>query len=277
MKSEPQNNFATLFQSRQEIKAQAFILGQRLNIRAFREYNVIKNSPFMIQVGDGVVVLFRFGVAVLFGLTREQEKNFLIQVQEHITQPHDNVETESVLIRHAQADQDKVTFDALNLAEWDLDRFLVIADVLAKSQLLSYHELQIGKTFDSIEPIAQEMQTKGYPKGKRTRDLLRNIATTLTTQRNIAGEAEILDKPDFLWDKEPALQGFFVRLEDEYELRERHSALKEKLDLIFRTSEMMLNLMNSRHTLHVEWYIVILIIIDIAIHIVETYVFPIAS
>lgn len=264
-------DLSDIFGGRAEITAQAYILGQRLNIKAFREYPVLKNSPLMVQVGDGVVTLFRYGVVVLFGLSVEQKANFLEQVEEHISHAHDNIETESVIIRKNNEGQDKVTFDAVNLSVWDVDHFLVIADVLAKSQVLSYHELQISKTFDDIEPVALEMQKKGYPKGKRARTLLRNIATTLATQRNIAGEAEILDKPDFLWDKEPLLQGFFVRLEDEYELRERHSALKEKLDLIFRTSEMMLNLMNSRHTLHVEWYIVILIVIEIFITLGEKF------
>ncbi|HPF77950.1 MAG TPA: RMD1 family protein, partial [Alphaproteobacteria bacterium] len=253
-------NLNDIFARREDITAQAFILGQRLNLRAFREYPVLKNTPLMIKVGDGVVVLFRYGVVVLFGLTGEQKEHFLEQAREHINQPQDNIETESMTISKIDGEKDIVLFDSVKLINWDVDRLLVIADVLAKSQVLSYHELQIGKMFDEIDPIAQEMQKKGYPKGRQTRSLLRNIATTLATQRNIAGQAEILDKPDFLWDKEPVVQGFFVRLEDEFELRERHDALKEKLELIFRTSEMMLNLMNARHTLHVEWYIVILIV-----------------
>lgn len=261
------------FDGQDEIYAQAFILGQRLNMKAFLGYTVIKNLPLMIAVGDGVAVLFRYGVVVLFGLTDEQKESFLAEAQEHISLPHGNTETESLVIYRSKERADKVLFDGIYIAEWKVDRLLVIADILAKSQVLSYHEQQVAKSLEAIEPISLEMQTKGYPKGKRARQLLRSIATTLSTERNMAGQAEILDKPDFLWDATPDLQGFFVRLEDEYELRERHSTLKGKLDLVYRTSEMMLNLMNSRHTLHVEWYIVILIVIDIAIHIFETYIF----
>lgn len=261
------------FQDKQEIRVQAYILGQRLNMKEFRDYPILKNSPFMITVGAGVAVLFRYGVVVLFGLDKAEEENFIRKAEQHITHPHSNIETESVQVKINKENADKVSFDTVNIAAWDIDRLLIVADVLGKSQVLSYHESQISKAFDGIEPIAIEMQTKGYPKGKRTRDLLRNIATTLTTQRSIAGEAEILDKPDFLWDKPPALQGLFVRLEDEYELRERHSALKEKLELIYRTSEMMLNLMNARHTLHVEWYIVILIVIEVCISVYEMHLF----
>ncbi len=261
------------FETQKEIEAQAFILGHRLNLRGFREFPVIKNMPFMIEVGAGAAVLFRYGVVVLFGLTAEQKEAFLEQVKEHITNPLEAIETETVIIDCVPKEGDKVSFDAVHLDAWDIDRLLVIADVLAKSQVLSYHETQVSASFDRIEPISLEMQNKGRPNARRTRELVRNIASTLSTERSIAGQVEILDKPDFLWDKPPALQGLFVRLEDEYELRERHGALKEKLDLIYRTSQMMIDLTNSRHTLHVEWYIVILIVIDIAIHIVETYVF----
>lgn len=260
-----------VFKKRGEVGAQAYIVGQRLNTKALGDYPVVSKSPLMIEMGDGFAVLFRFGAVVFFGVLFEDRTKFLEEIKQHVSQPHDIVETEDVIIKTGK--EDHVSFDSVELKNWDIDRLLVIADVLAKSQILVYHELQISAAFEKMEPVTHEMQTKGYPGKKRTRELLSNVATTLATQRSIAGQVEILDKPDFLWDKSPEITGLFIELEDEYELRERHSALKEKLELIYRTSEMMLDLMNSRHTLHVEWYIVILIIIDIAIHIVETYVF----
>lgn len=260
-----------VFKKRGEIGAQAYIIGQRLNTKAIVDYPVVSKSPLMVEVAEGFAVLFRYGVVVLFGVSPNDRTKFLEEIKSHVSQPHDILETEDVIVKTAK--EDHVSFESVDLKNWDIDRLLVIADVLAKSQVLAYHELQISAAFEKMEPVTQEMQTKGYPGRKRTRELLSNVATTLATQRSIAGQVEILDKPDFMWDKSPEITGLFIELEDEYELRERHSALKEKLELIYRTSEMMLNLMNSRHTLHVEWYIVILIIIDIFIHIVETYVF----
>ena len=257
----------------QQVSAQAYMLGQRLDMRALRHYDAIRKSPLMVAVGQGYAVLFRYGAVVFFGVAEKERNDFLAEIKEFVTQPYDTLEVEEATLTCDAKDTDKVSFDAVHLKQWDVSRLLVIADVLAKSQILSHHEARVSQTFDRIEPIAQEMQAKGYPSGKRTRDLLRHIALTLSAQRTITGQAEILDKPDFLWDQPPEMEGFFVKLEDEYEIRERYDALKEKLDLIFRTSEMMLGLMNSRHTLHVEWYIVILIIIDIAIHLLETYVF----
>jgi uncharacterized Rmd1/YagE family protein len=65
-----------------------------------------------------------------------------------------------------------------------------------------------------------------------------------------------------LWDN-PGLEGLFARLEDEFEVRERHTAIERKLELISRTSHTLLELLSSRHTPRVEWYIVILIVLEI--------------
>jgi uncharacterized Rmd1/YagE family protein len=263
-------NRTALFDGKESITASACLVGQRLRMKALKESDIVHSSPLMVEAGEGYAVLFRYGVIVFLGVSEQAQQDFIDSLEDKIIQPVTDVPPEETEI--SRDDRDGVRYNAVMVKDWHIDRLLIIADVLGKSQVLSYHEEQISSAFDRIEPIAGEMQRKGYPSGRRTRDLLRYIATTLAAQRNIAGQAQIQDKPDFLWDAPPSLEGLYIKLEDEYELRERHDALKEKLDLIYRTSEMMLSLMNSRHTLHVEWYIVILIIIDILIHMVETYI-----
>lgn len=49
------------------------------------------------------------------------------------------------------------------------------------------------------------------------------------------GRVEVDEKPETLWER-PDLERFYVRLEDEYELKERHLALERKLELISRTA-----------------------------------------
>jgi len=71
------------------------------------------------------------------------------------------------------------------------------------------------------------------------------------------GRAEMAEKPEILWDN-PALEGLFARLEDEFEIRERHAAIERKLNLISRTTHTVLELVSSKHSLRVEWYILIL-------------------
>jgi uncharacterized Rmd1/YagE family protein len=62
-----------------------------------------------------------------------------------------------------------------------------------------------------------------------------------------------------------------MRLESEFELRERHLALERKLDLISRTAETLLKLLNNNRALRVEWYIVILIVAEIMLTLYELF------
>jgi uncharacterized Rmd1/YagE family protein len=129
--------------------------------------------------------------------------------------------------------------------------------------VLSYYEENIADTFDRIEPIASEMQ-EGGPSGRSGRALLRHIGTTLSIQRTMIGHVEIEGKPDIIRDH-PRLERIFLRLEDEYELKERHTALRDKLELIYQTAETMNDLLQYRRTLRAEWYIVFLIAFSILV------------
>jgi uncharacterized Rmd1/YagE family protein len=78
----------------------------------------------------------------------------------------------------------------------------------------------------------------------------------------MVGRVEVGEKPDVLWER-PGLNRLFSRLENEYELQERKLAIDRKLDLISRTVETLVDLLQNKRALRVEWYIVILIVIEI--------------
>jgi len=82
------------------------------------------------------------------------------------------------------------------------------------------------------------------------------------------GRVEVTEKPEIVWD-DPELDRLYERLATEYELRDRDRALSRKLDLISRTAETYLDLINARQTLRVEWYIVILIVMEIVLSLYE--------
>jgi uncharacterized Rmd1/YagE family protein len=63
-----------------------------------------------------------------------------------------------------------------------------------------------------------------------------------------------------------------VRLAEEFEIRERHRVLDRKLELVSRTAHTVLRLLQHRHTLRVEWYIVILILLEIMLTLYEMFV-----
>ena len=103
--------------------------------------------------------------------------------------------------------------------------------------------------------------------------LLRHVGRALLDELKMVARAEVTDRPEVIWDH-PDLAHLYRRLEDELELQERAAILDRKLELISRTVETVLDLLQKRRSVRVEWYIVILIVAELALTLYQLFVRP---
>jgi uncharacterized Rmd1/YagE family protein len=144
-----------------------------------------------------------------------------------------------------------------------------VADILGKSVMLGFYEDHIAQSFDRVEPLAVQLERRGRAR-QHTRELTSQIGTTLLSLHRMVGRAEVGEKPETLWEY-PELERLYVRLEAEYEIRERQLALERKLEVISRTVQTLLDLLQARRSLRVEWYIVLLIVVEILLTLYELF------
>ncbi len=259
-----------LFAGLERVKARALFMGERLELRSFEQAQRLAISPLMVTAGaSGCAALFRYGVVVLFGLNAVEETSLVEALRPFVIDPYDQAESEDVTLT---ADRDKAEGagdDGIVLRDFSLEHLQLVAEVLAKSVVLDYYEAAVAKSFRRIEPLAQALQRTGRP-GSKGRELLRHIGDALLIQGRMVGRVEISDKPDLLWNK-PEFERLYARLEDEYELSERHLALERKLELISRTAETLLSMLQNKRSLRVEWYITILIVFEIILTLYELF------
>lgn len=259
-----------LFQNKDSITVRALYLGQRINLKAFENTQRLATGPHVIGAGaDGAAVLFRYGVVVLFGLTAVEELSFLKDLESFVTEPFTSHELEEALISLNAEPGDEISGGAIRVQECNLPRIQLVAGALARSVILSHYETAVARTFDRIEPLATSLQHGGHFM-QRGRELLEHIGDVLLIQGKMVGRVEIGEKPELLWDA-PEYERFYSRLADEYELVERQRALERKLELVSRTAETVLELLQSKRSLRVEWYIVILIVVEIMLTVYEMW------
>jgi uncharacterized Rmd1/YagE family protein len=258
-----------LFPGRKTIKARAFCLGERIDLRALETGRRMALVPLVVAVGNhGCAVLFRYGAAVLFGLDPLEEANFVAQINPLIEDPYSAPKTEDLEIMLDQGWEGVFENGALHLRHFRVDYIQVVSDALAKSVMLAHYEAGVAAAFDLIEPLAADLN-----KGRGSRqgnDLLRFIGNTLLIQQRMVGRVEVAEKPDLLWDQ-PDLERLYIRLQNEYELKERHMALERKLSLIAQTAETLLDILRNKRSLRVEWYIVILIVLEILLTLYQMF------
>jgi uncharacterized Rmd1/YagE family protein len=251
-----------LFAGQAEVRARAMFIGHRIDLRAFEQAQRLAAGPLMVAAGaSGSAVLFRYGVVVMFGLDAVEQVNFMAGIEPLVIEPFDKVETEEIDLVAGADQAEGMEQTRLRLRDFSNPRLQLVADILAKSAVLTRYETNIAESFDHIEPLAARLRRGGRGLG-RGEELLRHIGDTLITHGRMVGRVEISEKPELLWEH-PELERLFAKLEDEYELGERHLALERKLDLIMRTAETLLDLLQHQRSLRVEWYIVILIVVEI--------------
>ena len=260
----------TSFEGWHRVRAHAVLVGKRIDLRALYRSDSLTVMPLAIPAGErGMAVLFRYGAVVMFNLQVVEEAAFLRSLQSVVGEALDDAEREEVQI-DPDGDERVDGAGVIHLREVTAERLLVVADVLAKSVSLAWDENRVARVFDRIEPVAEALR---HDRGGRAiaRQLLDHIGDVLITQHRMVGRVEVTEKPELLWDR-PQLERLYLRLQEEYELPERDRALTRKLDLIAQTASTALGLLQARRSLRVEWYIVLLIVVEIFLTLYEMFV-----
>ena len=244
------------------VTAHALHVGDSINTKGF-EGEALSAVPLAIKVGKaGIAVLFRYGVAVLIGLSSEDETAFLARLTPRIGGKLARFEEETALVaRGNEADDQVQAGGPIQLRDMSPERLLVIADVLAKSVVLANDEREVAKVFEIIEPFAKELADHGQTRRDR-KSVLKLIGNALLVQQRASGRVAIGEKPDALWER-PDLERLYARLEDEYELKERVDTLNRKLAVVAETANTLADIIDTRRSLRLELIVVVLIAFEI--------------
>lgn len=91
------------------VTARALLLGDRIDAAGLERSDMISASPLAFHVGaNGFVALYRFGVAVMIGLSPLEEDDVLNQVKLRVSGPHEHVDDKSAVLEVSPDFDDKI-------------------------------------------------------------------------------------------------------------------------------------------------------------------------
>jgi uncharacterized Rmd1/YagE family protein len=261
---------ATEGDGRAVIRARALLVGNRLDLRALKDTERLAGNPLMVPVAArGAAVLFRYGAVVLFDVAPLDEAAFLKSLLPFVEDALEEPQTEVLQLLVDPQSPEGMEQGRLIISDTRHERLQIVADILAKSVVLGQYEDHLAQTFDRVEPLAAELERSGRGR-THGRELTRQIGSTLLSLHRMVGRVEVGEKPETLWEH-PELERLYLRLEGEYEVRERQVALERKLEVIRQTAETLLDLLQARRSLRVEWYIVLLIVVEILLTLYDLF------
>lgn len=243
----------------------AILLGDRIDTSGLERSDMIASAPFAFRVGEtGYVALFRYGVAVLSGLSPVEEDDILRKLRPRIISGVTRLEDEIVTMEVTAEKEDQIPPGGpIQVRDLSAERFLVVADALAKSVAMAHNERQVSAVFDVIDPLARDLARHGRVPTQR-RNILKIIGEALLVDHRMSGRVAVDDKPDVLWDR-PDLERLYARLEDEYELTERARTLARKIGVVQETARALRDLIDAQHGLRLEATIVVLIVVEVIV------------
>jgi required for meiotic nuclear division protein 1 len=245
--------------------ARAVYVGERIDLRKYvPSTRVTAQLPATVPIsGGGVAMLFRYGAVVFFDVAAADQDQYLRELAPLVEDRYERPETEEIPISVGSEKREGVEAGAVVVRNASVERLQIVAAVLGKSVALAQYEADVAANFDRIEPFAVELEKRGRG-GSDMRLLLRHVGRGLLNEHKMVARVEVSERPELLWDH-PELEQLYLRLEDEFELQERTEILDRKLEVVSRTVETILDLVQRDRSLRVEWYIVILIVLEIVL------------
>jgi uncharacterized Rmd1/YagE family protein len=255
-----------------EIPVRALQLGERIDIKGLEREDAFSSSPLAFRTGgEGMAVLFKSGAAVFLNMTPIAEEELVGSLAARVVSPLNERETETVrLVVKPTEDELLPSSGALQIKAADSNRLLLVAEALAMSVALAYDERRIATAFDRIDAVALSLKEGHLPRSPQE-TLLEQIGQALILQQRLAGRVDLDEKPDVLWDH-PELERFWARLVDEYDLPQRGRAIARKLEVIRGTADTIADLMATRTSHRLEWYIIVLIAFEIVLSLYQMFV-----
>ena len=242
-----------------------------LNRMAMQTGGLIAATPTTLRLSaEACAVCLRYGVVVLIGRTTAHECSELYaRIESAGNVRHaGNEESEELLARVDAQRGDRMVGEELAIADTSVERLQVVAEALARSVILASYEGVLAEAGQKVDPLVAELGARGKSR-QSSEDLLKTIGLALQIRQALVNRAEVGDKPEQLWER-PELEKLFAQLMDELEIRERNAAIEAKLALIAEIANTALDLIRYSRTLRVEWYIALLIIVDIALTIFKS-------
>jgi len=253
------------------IPARALQLGESLDVKGLEREDSFSTNPLAFRTATGgTAMLFKSGAAVFFAMTPVEEEALIRGLASRIKVAVEPREIETAIIRVCPNEDDSVAALAgVTVKAADATRLLLVGEALAVSVALAYDERRIATAFERIEPVAASLIARRLPPGPSSA-LLEQIGEALIIQQRLAGRVDLDEKPDVLWDH-PELERFWAKLVDEYDLPARARAIERKLVVIRETADTITDLLSTRTSHRLEWYIIALIVIEIALGLYDRF------
>ncbi|KAL3899916.1 MAG: hypothetical protein SGCHY_001711, partial [Lobulomycetales sp.] len=206
-------------------------------------------SPF------GECFFFDYGVAVIWGLTEQEEKTLLRSIsafrEEKFTST-ESFQTEDFHFYYNTASPSRIFNDVITLRRPGSVRIkLTISHAIAQSVKLAVFEGLVENTIENTRHIPRVLSETGKIHMSR-KAINQKIGQLFIMRINVNLVSNVLDTPEIFWS-EPDLQPLYSATRKYLEISQRVELLNQRVAVISDLLDMLKENLNSTHGENLEW------------------------
>ena len=153
-----------------------------------------------------------------------------------------------------------------------LEKF-AFSNAMAASVKLGALESILDRVIDSIEFLSEDMK-HGRPIVMTRTEVLKKTGELFALRHVLNLSSDLIDTPDFYWDRE-SLESMYMSTCAHLAIGKRTRITNEKINHCAELLDLVTNHLNDNHHVRLEWFIIILIMIEVVfeiLHFVERFV-----
>ncbi|KAK5858053.1 hypothetical protein PBY51_011248 [Eleginops maclovinus] len=218
---------------------------------------------------NALMFLFREGSVVFWNVEEKEMKRVLRILELHEIQPYEvalvHWENEEISYTVGEGNTklergDFMLSDMMDQSEAVLEKF-AFSNALCLSVKLAIWEHSLDNFVESIQSIPETLRS-----GRRVKlssaEVMKKIGELFTLRHCINLRSDLLLTPDFYWDREN-LEKLYDKTCQFLNISRRVNVVNQKLEHCTQLTDLMRSHLSEKHSLRLEWMIVILITIEV--------------
>nr|XP_055028663.1 required for meiotic nuclear division protein 1 homolog isoform X2 [Misgurnus anguillicaudatus] len=218
---------------------------------------------------SGTIFFFREGSVVFWNVEEKTVKTVMRILEQHEIQPYEValVHWENEEINYSVGEGNSKLYRGNFLFNGELDYEQVVLEKFAFSNALSLSvklaiwETSLDKFVESIQSIPEMLKSGQRVKLSRA-EVMQKIGELFSLRHCINLSSDLLITPDFYWDRED-LEQLYDKTCQFLNINRRVKVVNEKLQHCTELTDLMRNHLSEKHSLRLEWMIVVLIAIEV--------------
>nr|XP_057913205.1 required for meiotic nuclear division protein 1 homolog [Doryrhamphus excisus] len=222
-----------------------------------------------------IIFFFREGSVVFWNVDEKMMKTVLRILERHESQPYE------VALVHWENEEINYTFgegnsklergnfvlcNHMDQQEAILEKF-AFSNALCLSVKLAIWEVSLDNFVESIQSIPETLKS-GQRVKLSSAEVMQKIGELFTLRHCINLRSDLLLTPDFYWDREN-LEKLYDKTCQFLSINRRVNVMNEKLEHCTQLTDLMRSHLSEKHSLRLEWMIVILITIEVLFELVK--------